>query len=70
MVDMLAAELTLENRSAALKLAQVPETIRGYGHVKAANLERAKADTARLLQAFRQPPGQEIKEVKLVRMQH
>jgi len=70
LVDMLALELTLENRAAALKLAQVPETIRGYGHVKAANLARAKTETARLLQEFRQPPGSGIKEVKLVRMQH
>ncbi|MFC0250409.1 indolepyruvate ferredoxin oxidoreductase family protein [Massilia consociata] len=53
--DMLARELTAENRAAALKLAQVPESVRGYGHVKAANMERARAETARLLQEFRQP---------------
>ncbi|RLM52770.1 hypothetical protein DVK02_15990 [Halobellus sp. Atlit-31R] len=64
LVDMLASELKLENRAAALRLAQVPETIRGFGHVKAANLERAKAETARLLQEFRHP----VKEVALVRM--
>ncbi|MCC2973636.1 indolepyruvate ferredoxin oxidoreductase family protein [Massilia sp. IC2-476] len=64
LVDMLATELKPENRAAALKLAQVPETIRGFGHVKAANMERAKGEAARLLQEFRQP----VKEVALVRM--
>ncbi len=66
--DMLATELTLENRAAALKLAQVAESIRGYGHVKAANLERARAETARLLQAFKEPMREQMKEVALVRM--
>ena len=68
LADLLAAGLTLENRAAALKLAQVPESVRGYGHVKAANLERAKAETARLLREFRQPPRAPLKEVALVRM--
>jgi indolepyruvate ferredoxin oxidoreductase len=65
LVEMLATELTMENRAAALRLAQVPESIRGFGHVKAANMERAKLETARLLQEFRQP----VKVVPLVRMQ-
>ncbi|MGI4843255.1 MAG: indolepyruvate ferredoxin oxidoreductase family protein [Janthinobacterium lividum] len=69
LVDMLAAELTLENRAAALKLASVPESIRGYGHVKAANMERAKAETEGLLQAFRQPAKGAMKEIALVRME-
>ncbi|BDT59867.1 2-oxoacid ferredoxin oxidoreductase [Massilia varians] len=68
MVDMLAAELTLENRAAALKLASVPESIRGYGHVKAANMERAKVETEGLLQAFRHPAKGAMKEIALVRM--
>jgi len=65
LADMLAQELTLENRAVALKLAQLPESIRGYGHVKAANLERARAESARLMQEFRQP----VKEIALVRVQ-
>eukprot|EP01114_Cavostelium_apophysatum_P002085 TRINITY_DN11824_c0_g1_i1.p1 TRINITY_DN11824_c0_g1~~TRINITY_DN11824_c0_g1_i1.p1 ORF type:complete len:490 (-),score=120.57 TRINITY_DN11824_c0_g1_i1:814-2082(-) len=65
LADMLATELSLDNRAAALKLAQVPETIRGYGHVKAANMARAQAETTRLLQEFRQP----VKTIALVRMQ-
>jgi len=55
LADMLANELTLDNRAAALKLAQVAETIRGYGHVKAANMARAQEESARLLAQFRQP---------------
>ncbi|WP_373896704.1 DUF6537 domain-containing protein, partial [uncultured Massilia sp.] len=55
LADMLATGLTLENRAAALKLAGVGETIRGYGHVKAANMARARAETAVLLEEFRHP---------------
>ncbi len=63
LAGMLASELHAGNRAAALKLAQLPESIRGYGHVKAANMARAETEAARLLQAFRQP----VKEVVLVR---
>ena len=54
-VDKLAAGLTAENRAAALKLAQVPEKIRGYGHVKAANMEAAQVEQERWLKEFEQP---------------
>jgi indolepyruvate ferredoxin oxidoreductase len=64
LADTLARELTLENRAAALKLAQLGESIRGYGHVKAANMARAAEETARLLQDLREP----VKEIALVRM--
>jgi len=55
LADILASGLTRENHAAALKLAQVGETIRGYGHVKAANMARAAQDVARLMQQFREP---------------
>ncbi len=58
LVDMLAAELTLENRAAALKLASAAESIRGYGHVKAANMARAQEETERLLRQFKQPQAE------------
>jgi indolepyruvate ferredoxin oxidoreductase len=38
----LSARLTAGNLSAALELANLPEHIRGFGHVKLANVERAR----------------------------
>jgi indolepyruvate ferredoxin oxidoreductase len=34
----------------------VPDRIRGYGHVKEANLKAAKRSEAMLLAALREPP--------------
>lgn len=47
-LDRLGAGLRPENKGLALKLAQVPSEIRGYGHVKEAAVEKAKATAARL----------------------
>ena len=38
-----------------MELASVPEKIRGFGHVKEASIETAKACEAELLEAFRHP---------------
>ncbi len=38
-----------------MALAALPETIRGYGHVKERNVEQAKAREAELLDALRDP---------------
>ncbi len=51
----IAAKLTPANHAAAVALARIPEHIRGYGHVKDANLETAKKEEAKLLAAFRDP---------------
>ncbi|MES3022447.1 MAG: indolepyruvate ferredoxin oxidoreductase family protein [Pseudomonadota bacterium] len=53
LVDLLATKLTPENKPSALKLAQVPEKIRGYGHVKAANLRTARLENEQLLAEFK-----------------
>jgi indolepyruvate ferredoxin oxidoreductase len=42
------AELTPERLATAVKIAQIPDQIRGFGHVKAASLRPAKAARARL----------------------
>ncbi|QNB01458.1 indolepyruvate ferredoxin oxidoreductase family protein [Massilia sp. Se16.2.3] len=55
LVETIATGLTARNRDSALKLAQLPESIRGFGHVKAGNLAKAKAETERLLQEFTSP---------------
>jgi indolepyruvate ferredoxin oxidoreductase len=58
LVDELAASLTPENHAFAVALARLPERIRGYGHIKDANLAAAKAEEARLIALFRAPPPQ------------
>jgi len=55
LLDEIAANLTPANHAAAVGLASIPEEIRGYGHVKLAHLERAKAHEAMLLANFRNP---------------
>ncbi len=46
-------KLTPANHHIALGLANIPEKIRGFGHVKARHLTAAKADEAALLEQFR-----------------
>ncbi|HEX5077823.1 MAG TPA: indolepyruvate ferredoxin oxidoreductase family protein, partial [Geminicoccaceae bacterium] len=55
LVDELLARLSPENYGLAVELAQIPEQIRGYGHVKQRHLEAAKRREAELLAAFRAP---------------
>ncbi len=47
--------LNAENRAAAIALAELPLTIRGFGPVKEANAEKAAKRRGELLQAFRNP---------------
>ncbi|HTT82839.1 MAG TPA: indolepyruvate ferredoxin oxidoreductase family protein [Rhizomicrobium sp.] len=44
--------LTVGNLPQAVEIANVPDDIRGYGHIKEANLKSAKAKEAKLLEAF------------------
>ncbi len=53
LVDELVAALAPHNHALAVELAQVPEHIRGFGHVKERHLKAAKAKEAELLAAFR-----------------
>ncbi|MCC5811643.1 MAG: indolepyruvate ferredoxin oxidoreductase family protein [Ectothiorhodospiraceae bacterium] len=48
------------NRGYAIELAALPMGIRGYGHVKMANAERARARQRELLALFRNPPRQAV----------
>jgi indolepyruvate ferredoxin oxidoreductase len=41
------------NYATAIELARIPERIRGYGHIKEANLKEAKKAEAQLLASFR-----------------
>jgi indolepyruvate ferredoxin oxidoreductase len=60
-LDELAAGLSPQNHSIAVELAALPLEIRGFGHVKEANLQHAKVKEAELLARFRAaPPPQAI----------
>jgi len=52
LAEVLAA-LAPHNHELAVELAEIPEHIRGYGHVKERHLNAAKAKEAELLSAFR-----------------
>jgi indolepyruvate ferredoxin oxidoreductase len=54
-VGELLAKLTPDNHALAVRIASIPEEIRGYGHVKARHLAAAKAQEAKLLEAWRTP---------------
>ncbi|SDF97823.1 indolepyruvate ferredoxin oxidoreductase [Limimonas halophila] len=55
LMDEVLAGLTRDTHATAVALAELPQQVRGYGHIKMANLERAKAEEARLLDQFRSP---------------
>ena len=55
LVAELLAGLSPENHALAVKLASIPDDIRGYGHVKDAHLEKAKKKEADLLHQWRNP---------------
>jgi indolepyruvate ferredoxin oxidoreductase len=54
-VEALLAALSLDNHALAVRIASIPDDIRGYGHVKERNLETARAKRAELLELFRSP---------------
>jgi indolepyruvate ferredoxin oxidoreductase len=53
LIDELLAGLTVEKHALAVRLASVPDDIKGYGHVKDANLEKARRKQAGLLNQWR-----------------
>jgi indolepyruvate ferredoxin oxidoreductase len=55
----LTAGLDAENHALACEIAALPEMIRGFGHVKEANISDAKAREAELMARFRDPGAQQ-----------
>ncbi len=55
-LDEIAAGLSPANHAIAVELAGLPLEIRGFGHIKEANLRRAEAREGELLAQFRAPP--------------
>ena len=53
LVAEILAGLTPANHAEAVALLEIPEQIRGFGHVKEASVKKAKAAEARLLASFR-----------------
>ncbi|MFZ1430521.1 MAG: indolepyruvate ferredoxin oxidoreductase family protein [Geminicoccaceae bacterium] len=49
-LDEILQRLDQENHALAVELARLPQEIRGFGHVKEANVKRAKAKEAELLE--------------------
>jgi indolepyruvate ferredoxin oxidoreductase len=54
-VGELIAALSIENHALAVRIASIPEDIRGFGHVKERNIEPAKAKQSELLALFKSP---------------
>jgi len=59
MLEELLPQLNAANYAAMVDLARLPEQIRGYGHVKEGNVEKAEAEKQKLLEAFKNPPAQQ-----------
>jgi indolepyruvate ferredoxin oxidoreductase len=55
LVGELVEGLTPVNHGVAVKLASIPDEIRGYGHIKEANIAKAKRHEAELLGQWRNP---------------
>ncbi len=60
LVEEMAACLSAENHAVAVELALLPQQIRGFGHVKEANLAKVRLKQAELLDRFRLPPPERM----------
>ena len=54
--------LNRDNHAIAVQIAEIPEHIRGYGHVKERHLSDAKANEAVLLKQFREGPSDDSRK--------
>ncbi len=54
-IATMLAKLDASNLDAAVAVARVPEDIRGFGHVKDANMRKAAVKREELLAAFKAP---------------
>jgi len=60
MVELLLTDLRHDNHELAIRLAGLPDLVRGFGHVKRRNVERYVAERAALLEAWRAPAPQPL----------
>ncbi len=59
-VGELLSGLSADNHALAVRIASIPEDIRGYGHVKERNIKQATAKQAELLALFRSPQASKV----------
>jgi indolepyruvate ferredoxin oxidoreductase len=59
-VETLLATLDQNNHAMAIQIASLPETMRGFGHVKDKNVKAAKQREASLLAAYKNPASQAL----------
>jgi indolepyruvate ferredoxin oxidoreductase len=59
-VETLLATLGQDNHAMAVQIAALPETMRGFGHVKEKNVKAAKEREASLIAAYRNPAPQSV----------
>ncbi len=59
-VDSLLATLDQNNHGLAVQIASVPETMRGFGHIKEKNVEASKSREASLLASYRTPASEKV----------
>ena len=58
-MERIAGEMTQSSYATAVAIAEIPEQIRGYGHVKQKAMAEAKAVREKLLAEFNQARGTE-----------
>ena len=59
-IDEVLATLDQNNHAMAVQIAGIPETMRGFGHVKEKNVTAAKEREASLLAAYRTPASERV----------
>jgi indolepyruvate ferredoxin oxidoreductase len=59
-IDEVLATLSQDNHALGIQIASVPETMRGFGHIKEKNVKAAKEREASLLAAYRNPATQSV----------
>ena len=64
LVGEILAGLGDANHSTAVQLAQLPETIRGFGHVKERHIAETRGRWQMLLERFRNPAPEQVLEVR------
>jgi indolepyruvate ferredoxin oxidoreductase len=59
-IDSILATLDQNNHAMAVQIAGIPETMRGFGHIKERNVKAAKEREASLLAAYRSPATEKV----------
>ncbi len=59
-VDSILSTLDQNNHAMAVQIAGIPETMRGFGHVKEKNVKAAREREASLLAAYRSPATEKV----------